>query len=159
MEDLLLLLLGLIWLGASYFQSQRKKKAEEERRKARVANIDEQNYSEDEEPSEKESLLEKMLETINEEGSGLLQDLNKQQSNQLSNEEINDIKEKGPDNKEEEKLEHGHESEESLTASPGLTAGLARKKQTKKRHWAKNLTKDFDGKKAVIYSEILNRPY
>ncbi len=159
MEDLLLLLLGLVWLGASYYQSQRKKKAEEERRSAAVTKSGDHNEMDDEEPSGKESFLDKMMETIDQEGSGLLQDLEKQASNQFSSGEIDDKNGEIAENEEVGSNSQAEESEESLTASAGLTNLSRRKKQVKNQQWARNLVRDFDGKKAVIYSEILNRPY
>lgn len=162
MDDILLILLGIFWAIISIYQSQRKKKKKAERLAAtrKNNNAAEQSYDSSQASqvaSENKDFLDKIFDAFDENSAD--DPYESFAEEMIEEEEIEDPDAK-PKTMSEKSLEEISEQEGgSFLTETSTSSRLRKRKSTKKNDWVRNIARDFDGKKAVIYSEILNRPY
>ncbi len=151
MDNILPILLVIVWIIASVYQAQGKKKKQAERKSTSPRRSDSESTTEayeQKDSNQSQGFLDKIFESLD-------SDFNDPYES-FAQEMVSD--EKSADTEVQYKeVQPGGEKPADKSSAP-----LKRKrpvKSPKKQEWMKNLAHDFDGKKAVIYSEILNRPY
>lgn len=161
MDDILILLLGILWAAFSFYQSKekKKKKAEQARRVSQVSSSDEGQSYENQGDIRKEAKSKGLLDTIFEslEEHDQAENPYSNENSYLSDEDISQNEEVA----EAEKVRKAEEqkSENKKQNQINNNRYYYRTRKDKKQKMVRNIVRDFDGKKAVIYSEILKRPH
>ncbi|MFW6019111.1 MAG: hypothetical protein ACOCPM_00895 [Bacteroidales bacterium] len=161
MDDILILLLGILWAAFSFYQSKekKKKKAEEARRVSQASSSGDGSYEDEgdiREQAKSKGLLDTIFESLEERDQGSESPYTNQEDF-LSDEEINHKKEEAK--AEQENLAEEQRTEEKKQKQISNNRHYYRTRKDKKQKMVRNIVRDFDGKKAVIYTEILNRPH
>lgn len=158
MDDILLILLGIIWAVFSLYQSQQKKKKKAARQNVSGKKAQNQspysNNTEDTSDDQEEGFLDKVFNTLDSQHNDSYQSF----AETPTVEDADWAEEQAVDSGEKEKTiqEQSREKKEKKKES----SFTYRKHRTnKKKRLVREISKDFDGKKAVIYSEIINRKY
>ncbi|MFO8054383.1 MAG: hypothetical protein R6U19_04375 [Bacteroidales bacterium] len=162
MEDILLILLGILWAAASYYQSQQKKKKQQEKRRAASSDsFEDSGHSSGEHHAKAESEDSDFLDQVfgsldsgqDDSYISFAQEMQQREHpKDLSGPK--DVKARNDTDKQPKSAET-HRKEMPVE----FPRKIRRQGQTGKQKWVKDIAKNFDGKRAVVYSEILNRPY
>ncbi len=152
MEDILLILLAIVWTIASIYQSQRKKKKQAERKAATQRTSAGESTTEayeQEQVDQSQGFLDKIFESLDSDQNDPYES--------FAEEMISDDKSADPEPLNEEEVQPEVDKPSAKASAPLKLKSPSENR--KKQDWIKHLARDFDGKKAVIYSEIMNRPY
>ncbi|MCF8217344.1 MAG: hypothetical protein K9I29_02735 [Bacteroidales bacterium] len=161
MDDILILLLGILWAAFSFYQSKekKKKKAEEAKRVSQVSQSEEGQSYEDEgdiqEQAKSKGLFDTIFESLEERDQEANHPYNSREDS-LSDEDISQQKE----DVEAEKVRKAEDklAEDKKQNQINNNRYYYRTRKNKKQKMVRNIVRNFDGKKAVIYTEILKRP-
>ena len=160
MDDILILLLGILWAAFSFYQSKekKKKKAEQARRVSQVSSSEEssnEDAGDIHEEAKNKGLLDTIFESLEERDQEGEHPYDKQEDF-VSNEDINQKKEEAKTERERKAEEQ--RSEDKKQKQINNNRHYYRTPKNKKQKMVRNIVRNFDGKKAVIYTEILKRP-
>ena len=159
MDDILLILLGIIWAVFSFYQSQQKKKKKAAQQRASSSKSQSRDsYSTEQDASGEEGngFLDKVFNTLNSEYDDPYESFASEATVEDSDwkEEVETQKIKA-----EESLKNADANTNDKDTFSRMSSHKRLRKpvSSKNKKMLKEISKDFDGKKAVIYSEILNR--
>ena len=157
MDDILLILRGILWAVFSFYQSQQKKKKKAAQQHASSKNAQKHDpYSDNKNTaSQEDSFLDKVFNTIDSQHNDPYESF----AEEATIEDADWDEEQAFERKKKEQTIKQQEKETKEDLKEVSNIRYKKHKTNKKKKLVREMTKDFDGKKAVIYSEILNRRY
>lgn len=167
MDEILILILGILWAAFSFYQSNKKKKEKAEQAgkysQTGTSNSQQAYYDDGGEDIKEQAKNKGLVDTIFDVMEGEEQEnksFSDEQENEMTDEDISrdEATSEAEEQKKPKRQEQKREDKKQIQKVRKNRNHYRIQKKSKQK-MVRNIAHDFDGKKGVIYSEIMKRPY